>query len=65
MLILIIIVILFMKKKKKFISNIDLLNQKISIFNDLEKINNKYCSFDEKTNSWFDIKKNLLINYIS
>jgi putative transposase len=51
-----------MKKKKKSVSNIDLLNQKINIFNDLEKINNKYHPFYENSNSWFDIKKNLLFN---
>ena len=51
-----------MKKKKKFVSNIDLLNQQINIFNDLEKINNKYHPFYENSNSWFDIKKNLLFN---
>ena len=44
-----------MKKKKKSVSNINLLSQQINIFNDLEKINNKYHSFYENSNSWFDI----------
>ena len=51
-----------MKKKKKFVSNIDLINDKLNHFTDLEKISNKYYPYNEKSHSWFDIKYNPLFN---
>jgi len=40
-----------MKKKKKFVSNIDLINDKLNHFTDLEKISNKYYPYNEKSHS--------------